>query len=63
LDGADVLCRELEALVHRIGRRVSSRSAKEMYLQSKHVTESRIDRRGQKPSWSERLQNDRSDNV
>lgn len=59
LDGAEALCRDLEMLVHRIGRRTSSRSTKEMYLQSRHVMESRTDRRGMKPSWSDRLRDDR----
>jgi Ca-activated chloride channel family protein len=58
LDGAEALCRDLESLVRRIGRRVSSRSSKEMYLQSRQTTESRMDRRGAKPSWSERLDSD-----
>lgn len=63
LAGAEALCDDLEVLVSRIGRRVSSRSSKEMYFQSKLTSESRMDRRGAKPTVSEHLQNDRSDNV
>ena len=63
LAGTQTLCHELEVLVDRIGRRVSSRNIKEMYLQSKLTSDSRMDRRGPKPSMSERLQNDRSDNT
>lgn len=59
LDGGHELCRDLETLVHRIGRRTSSRSTKEMYLQSKQVMESRTDRRGMKPGWAERLDGDK----
>ena len=59
LEGAEGLRQELEKLVHRIGRPTSSRSTKEMYLQSKHVTESRTDRRGLKRRWAERLDDDR----
>lgn len=59
LNGAEGLCQDLEMLVHRIGRRTSSRSTKEMYLQSRHVMEGRTDRRGMKPSWAERLDEDK----
>lgn len=59
LDGADDMVRELRMLAGRIGRRMSSRSTKEMYLHSNRVSSSRTDRRGEKPSWSERLRDDR----
>jgi Ca-activated chloride channel family protein len=59
LEGGRELCRDLQTLVHRIGRRTSSRSTKEMYLQSKQVMESRTDRRGMKPGWAERLDEDK----
>jgi Ca-activated chloride channel family protein len=58
LDGAKALFHDLESLVRWIGRPVSSRSSKEMYLQSAQELDSRIDRRGAKPSWSERLKSD-----
>jgi hypothetical protein len=51
--------RELRMLAGRVGRRMSSRSTKEMYLHSNRVSSSRTDRRGEKPSWSERLRDDR----
>jgi Ca-activated chloride channel family protein len=59
LEGAEDMVRELRMLAGRVGRRMSSRSTKEMYLHSSRVSSSRMDRRGEKPSWSERLNDDR----
>jgi Ca-activated chloride channel family protein len=59
LEGADDMVRELRMLAGRVGRRMSSRSTKEMYLHSSRVSSSRMDHRGEKPSWSERLDDDR----
>lgn len=59
LEGSRDKVRELRLLADRVGRRMSSRSTKEMYLHSSRVSSSRMDRRGEKPSWSERLNDDR----
>lgn len=59
LDGADDMVRELRMLAGRVGRRMSSRSTKEMYLHSNRVSSNRMDHRGEKPSWSTRLRDDR----
>ncbi len=58
LNGAETMVQELQKLAHRVGRRMSSRSTKEMYLHSSHVSSSRMDHRGAKPSWAERLDTD-----
>jgi Ca-activated chloride channel family protein len=58
LDGAEDMVRELRMLAGRVGRRMSSRSTKEMYLHSSRVSSSRMDHRGIKPSWSDRLHDD-----
>lgn len=56
LEHGEQMARDLEMLLHRVGRQINTRVRKEMVFQPAMALESRVDRRGlNKPSWSARL--------